>query len=105
MFDDVNKHRSLMLLLVRLLGIFFFVDGVIGLLGNGIALVQNYRVSQAFYQPFEDGYGLVDGHAVGWTIGSAFALVAGLLLIFKSDVAMEAIYHEKLDQAEPREGT
>ncbi len=99
MTPDENHHRPLMQLLVRLLGIFFAIDGIVGLVGNGIDLWQQFRVAREYDMPFSGGY------ALGWTIASAVALAAGLMLIFKSRIAMDALYHESLDKAAPTEGS
>lgn len=99
MTKEAHEYRPLMRLLVRLLGVFFAIDGIVGLIGNGIDLWQQYRVAQEYDMPFSGGY------ALGWTIASAAALAAGLLLIFKSGIAMDALYHESLDKVEPTEGS
>ena len=95
--DELNQHRPLMRLLVRLLGLFFVIDGVVGLVGNGIDLLQQFRIANEYDMPFPGGY------ALAWTIASAVALAAGLILIFKSQVALDALYHEKIEQAEANE--
>lgn len=94
MANETQQHRPLMRLLVRLLGIFFTIDGIAGLTGNGIDLWQQYRVAKEYDMPFSGGYPLA------WAIASAVLLAFGLLLIFKSRIAMDALYHETIDQAE-----
>lgn len=86
-----------MRLLVRLLGIFFAIDGIVGLVGNGIDLWQQCRIAREYEAPFTGGYPLA------WLIASAVALAAGLLLIFKSQIALDALYHETLDKEAPAE--
>lgn len=97
MANETNQHRPLMLLLVRLLGIFFTIDGFVGLIGNGIDLWQQYRVANEYDMPFNGGYPLA------WTIASAVLFVLGLALIFKSRIAMDALYHETIGQPESAE--
>lgn len=92
MNDEMNQYRPLMRLLVRLLGVFFVIDGIVGLVGHGIDLVQQFRIANEYDMPFSGGY------ALAWTIASAVALAAGLILIFKTQVALDALYHEKIEQ-------
>ena len=99
MSDDPNRHRPLLQLLVRLLGIFFVIDGCTGLLGHGIDCIDQWRGSRRYDTAFTGAY------ALGWTVASAFAVVAGLTLIFASKVALDAIFHERLTEPSSDAGT
>lgn len=93
------KHHDLIRLLVRLVGVFFVVDGVAGLIGNGIDCILQWRTASEFQMPFQGGY------ALAWTVASFFYLAAGLVLIFKSKIALDAIFHETIDDASIDRGT
>jgi len=88
--SNLSKHHDLLRLLVRLVGVFFVVDGVAGLIGNGIDCVLHWQDASEYDMPFQGGY------ALAWTVASAFYLAAGLVLIFKSKIALDAIFHEAI---------
>jgi len=85
-----DHYRPLMRLLVRLLGVYFVVEGVAALLGHGIDLVAQAKYTREMGIPFASWY------ALGWTLAAGFLVLAGLLLIFKSSIALDAIYYERL---------
>ena len=87
---DLIKHQPLICLLVRLLGVFFVVEGVVGLIGNGIDCWAQWRYASEWDMPFAGGY------ALAWTIASSVSFAAGLILIFKSKIALDAIFHETI---------
>ena len=91
--SNLSKHHELMRLLVRLLGIFFVIDGIAGLIGHGVDCIIKWREASEFDMPFQGGY------ALAWTVASIFYLVAGLGLIFKSKIALDAIFHETVNAA------
>ena len=93
-----DQHRPLMLLLVRLLGIFFIIEGFAGLVGSAVELWQHVRIVQEYSGSFTGSY------ALGWVIGSGVTFGAGLLLLFKSRIAMDALYYEGLDKPEAETG-
>lgn len=100
MQNDTEHYRPLMRLLVRLLGVYFVVEGVAALLGHGIDLVGQAKYTREMGVPFASWY------ALGWTLAAGFLVLAGLLLIFKSTIALDAIYYERLgDEEQPREPT
>ena len=92
--SDLLKHQPLIRLLVRLLGIFFVVDGITGLIGNGIDCIIQWQQAAEYQIEFQGGY------ALAWTIASAFYLAAGLILIFKSKIAVDAIFHETINSGD-----
>jgi len=97
MSEELERHRPLILLLVRVIGVFFFVDGLVGLVGHGIDLWQAVRASFIYETPFAGGYPL------GWTVASGVYLLAGFILIFKTQIAMDAIFHERFEKRDSDE--
>ncbi len=93
MSEQLEKHRPLVRLLLRLMGVFFFIEGVWTMLAYGIDLF--YRIR--FYEE----------QNVKWTPDDAFAqLVAGfvvcllgLYLIYKGQFIMDIIFHEATAKA------
>ena len=60
---------SLMRPLVRLLGVFFVIEGTAGVLGNGIDLFGQWRRAQEMDWP------VPYDQALGWALASAFMLL------------------------------
>lgn len=82
-----------MRLLVRLLGVYFLIEGITSLLGHGFDLWQQVRYTREMGMPFASWY------ALGWTIASGFLVLAGLLLIFRSSIALDALFYEHLGES------
>lgn len=97
MSDDYLKHRPLIQLLLRLMGVFFVIDGLTGVIGNGIDVVYQYRLTA------EIGGRYVGSYSLGVLIACAFMTAAGFGLIFKNRMAMDAIFHEQLKEASESE--
>lgn len=96
---DLESHRPLLLLLVRLMGLYLAINGLLSLIATAIDLWQQLLVARKLDAP-------VSGYTLGWTIASGLTLAAGLLLLFRSRIAMDAIFHERLDDlSPPRDGT
>ncbi|QNN24619.1 hypothetical protein HED60_20865 [Planctomycetales bacterium ZRK34] len=90
MSQDIQKHRPLIQLLLRLMGVFFCIDGTTGLISYGIDVVYHYQLVASVEARYTNSFSL------GWLIGSAFMTAAGLCLIFRNRIAMDAIFHEQL---------
>jgi len=97
--SETAKHRPLICLLVRLLGVYFIVEGVAGLLGNGIDCWMQWRYASEWGTPFQGGY------VLGWTIAAVLYLGAGLIFIFKNRIVVDAIFHEDIGGSSGDRGT
>ena len=90
---DLEKHRPVARLLLRLLGILFVIDGASGIISNGL---------DTFWRVRDYGGGsswsYIAGTSLAWTLGSLFMFLAGLYLIFKGTAAMDALFHESLSK-------
>ncbi len=87
---DMEQHRPLARLLIRLMGLFFIIGGLDGIISNGIDVYLRVR---AFH---EQGMQYQPATALAWTVGSAFSLLAGLYLAFKGGAALDLVFHESL---------
>ena len=96
--DGLEQHRPLARLLVRLLGVFFVIEGATCLVGYGIDLLQQWRLAREYSTPF------MGTTALGMTIASVVEIAAGLVLIFRSRVAMDALYYERLEDPGSKDG-
>lgn len=91
--DDQRQRATV---LVRLLGIFFVIDGIVGVIGFGVQYAEQVREANIYDSP------VVEFSSLGWLVANALAVIAGLVLIFKSNIALDAIFHEKIEEKESR---
>jgi hypothetical protein len=81
---------------LRLVGIFFVVDGISGAIGNGVDLLDQFRHLRQY--PDQS----VNTSTVAWLLSSVFLVAAGLYLVRCGPIAYEALMGERRKQ-EPLE--
>lgn len=89
---EIEKYRPVARLLLRLMGIFFFVNGATGIVSNGLDEFWNVQATQRDYRPW------VPGTSAAWALGSLFMVLAGLYLIFRGAAVLDALFHESLSK-------
>lgn len=89
---DLEPHRPLARLLIRVLGLYFIVEGAGGFIGGSLDVVWRVRAMMA------EGYSYSPGTPLAWTIGSVFLLAAGIYFVFKGNAALDLVFHESLSK-------
>lgn len=85
----MNRHpENLIRSITRLLGVMFAIEGIAGIIGYGLELMEHWRVSNEYSSAFAGGY------AIAWLLSSVFLLAAGLTLVFRTHIALDAIFHD-----------
>jgi hypothetical protein len=96
--NERERDRRLVELLLRLLGVYFVIDGIISTLGNGIDLLDQARLVRTYQLES------VSVQTMGWTFASVISIAAGLYLLRDGRFVREAVLPERLtgeDQAVP----
>lgn len=92
-----ERDRRLVQVLLRLLGLYFVIDGIISTLGNGIDLLDQARLVRAY--ELES----VSIQTMGWTFSSVISIAAGLYLLRDGRFVRDAVLLEHLTGEESQQ--
>lgn len=92
--EPSRPHVELITLLIRVLGVFFIVEGVICIVANGLGAVWYY---EQYGSEFLQETAFMPAREISWVVGGVLYVVLGVCLIFKGSMALDAIYHDAPD--------